>query len=314
MKTIYTYITENNTIKSSIDYNQYIDLVHETMKLKCEDIIKLHNYLIGKISANELCKIDLGEKYLLNLLSYDYGYYLKELPEELIKFFNSKHLSNYLKKLIIKYVNNPSNDLLNIIYSKKDFNQYNELELNTIYKSLEQLGLGELIVSLSFKLNSQESKDFLNNYINPLTIIKRIIYTSGLSIRPEYYQSNTVNKRDLNSQNLISIYNKLNNIDEFKALNMAKMTLNLKILDPRTFIKSLYLLVASNYNYETFIGYYNNDYSESELEKQLSNYLETNEIKTSFIKLLPKETLDKISNEEISSKENNSKKYLKRTI
>ena len=137
---------------------------------------------------------------------------------------------------------------------------------------------------------------------------------SGLSIRPEYYQSNTVNKRDLNSQNLISIYNKLNNIDEFKALNMAKMTLNLKTLDPRTFIKSLYLLVASNYNYETFIEYHNNDYSEFELEKQLSNYLETNEIKTSFIKLLPKETLDKIDNEEISSKENNSKKCLKRII
>lgn len=316
MKNIYAHKNDKEITKLTIDYNQYINLVHKTSELNYQDIIKLHTYLIGKKDINGICKIDLGEKYILNILNYDYGYYFnEEQSNELIKFFNSKHISNYLKQLIIKYVNNPSNKLIDIIYSEKDFNQYNGLEINTIYKSLEQLGLGELIIALSFKLNSQGSKEFLNNYIKPITLIKKIIYMSGLSTRPEYYKNSNVDKRDFNNRNLISIYNKLNIIDEEKSYNMAKMTLNLISLDPRTFIKSLYLLVASNYNHEIFLEYLDIDnHNESNIDKQLENYLETMTIKEAFISSLPKEILERISNEEIALKGNAIKKTIKKII
>lgn len=273
--------------RNILEYDEYIKIVHRAINMNCEDIIDIHNRLIGINDTNNLCKTEYGEKFIINILNYDFGYnYVKDTPKELLKFFNSKYTSDYLKGLINKYNNDRSSYITNLLNSDKDIKDFNEDELYSIYKLLELYGLGEIIIALSFKLDSKGAIDFLNNKINKISLIKRIIYTSGLSARPEYYSNRDANIEDLNGKMLYSIYNKLIRLDKYKGYNMALMTLNLDSLSASNFLENLYYLVQNNYNIEIeeYDGY---------------NDAVTLEIKEQFISLLPEDTLEYIKEMEL---------------
>ena len=247
--------------KNTLEYDEYIKIVHQAINMNCQDIINIHKGLIGITDTNSLCKTEYGESFILNILNYDFGYnYVKDTPVELLKFFNSKHTSDYLKKIINKYNNNQSSYISNLVNSDKDIKDFNEEELYSIYKLLELYGLSEIIIALSFKLESFGAINFLNNKVNPITLIKRIIYTSGLSARPEYYARRGARLADLNGKMLYSIYNKLVRLDEYKGLNMAIMTLSMKSMSATEFLENLYLLVENNYNLDD-LQFGNNNYS-----------------------------------------------------
>lgn len=251
MKNIQLTINSQTKRNNTLNYDNFIKIIHQATNMNCENIIKIHNALKGITDSSGICKTDYDEKFIINILNYDFGYnHVKETPEELIKFFNSKHTSDYLKELINKYNNNQSLEISTLVNSDKDIKDFNQEELYLIYKLLEKYGLSEIIIALSFKLDSPGAINFLNNKVNPITLIKRIIYTSGLSARPEYYSGRGARLSDLNGQMLYSIYNKLTRLDQNKGLNMAIMTLNMNSLETTNFLEKLYQLVENNYNLE----------------------------------------------------------------
>ena len=273
--------------RNTLEYDEYIKIVHRAINMNCEDIIDIHNSLIGINDTNNLCKTEYGEKFIINILNYDFGYnYVKDTPKELLKFFNSKYTSDYLKGLINKYNNDRASYITNLLNSDKDIKDFNEDELYSIYKLLELYGLGEIIIALSFKLDSKGAIDFLNNKINKISLIKRIIYTSGLSARPEYYSNRDANLKDLNGKMLYSIFNKLVRLDKYKGYSMLLMTLTIDSLSASNFLENLYYLVQNKYNLELEECVYYNDSI-------------TLEIKEQFINLLPEDVLEYIKEMEL---------------
>lgn len=283
--------TINCKNKKTLDYNQFIKTVHESINMNCEDIINIHNKLMGVTDPRGICQSEYGEKFMLSIINYDFGYcFVKETPKELLKFFNSTHTSNYLKQLINKYNNNQSAVVSTLVNSDKELKEFDEDELYSIYEALDKIGFGETIIALAFKLDSKGAINFLNNKVNPIRVIKRILYTSGLSARPEYYSGRGARISDLNGKMLFSIYEKLSRLDYNKGLNMVNMTLNMKRLRTSEFLESLYTLVSNNYNQEF------NEEQNTNIYVLLSEKDETPQIKQEFETLLPEQIYFEIQN------------------
>lgn len=231
-----------------ISYDKFLEILNNSKKMTSEEIIKTHKKLIGVKESSQIHQGDLGFYYIYRILEHNYGCSKPvETPYEYHKFFNSKYLSKYFKKLINKKIANKTEIIENVIKSNKTFNELTEEELYEIYLKLSELSIGNIIVAYATHLDSQSSKDFLNNKINPIILLSRIISTSGLNPRPEYYSKRGTNLSDLNSKHIISIYKKLNKLDEKKALNMLKLVFNMPTLGTNEFLKSLYALAYNNY-------------------------------------------------------------------
>ena len=239
-----------------ISYDKFLEILNNSTKITSEEIIKTHKKLIGVKDSSQIHQGDFGSHYIYRILEHNYGCSKPiEIPHEYHKFLNSKYLSNYFKELINQKIDNKTEIIENIIKSNKTFNELTEEELYEIYLKLSELSIGNIIVAYATHLDSQSSKDFLNNKINPIILLARIISTSGLNPRPEYYSKIGTNLSDLNSKHIISIYKKLNKLDEKKALNMLKLVFNMPTLGATEFLKSLYALAYNKYQFDESIIY-----------------------------------------------------------
>jgi len=241
-------LKEPNQIEE-YDYEYFCDLATSASKMKCEEIIKLHQSLIGKKYKDDEYIGDYGRKLIFNLLNYGWGKSIAiEFPQELSKFFNSKHVSDYFKQIIKTSIVKPSEIVLNAINSERNFIEFTEEEFDAIENALNEVGFHNVMLIFASKLDSDGAANFLNNKVDPMLLIKSIIERSGLNSRPDFYSGRGTMRCDLNEDMLISIYNKLAKIDKNKALNMAKMTFNMPTLGATEFLQSLYNLVYNNYN------------------------------------------------------------------
>lgn len=268
----------------NMDYTEFDALKRRILKMTCEQLITTHQSLKGKVDKSEIHdNLNYYEYYMNNVLDFDYGYSIaKSATPELHKFINSKYVSDYFKemvksKIIAKnstidadkvstYFNEKEFNFIhdaiafNAITSNREFKDFSEEEFDSIYKALQGIrkenGKRDYsytqIIALAFNLDSQGALDFLNNKLDSIVVIKRILDTSGVSSSPEYYSGRGAKLCDLNGKNLISIYNKLNRLDTKKSLAMAKMTFEMPTLGATEFINSLYSLAYNNYDLEKY--------------------------------------------------------------
>lgn len=175
-----------------------------------------------------------------------------DYPKNYTQFFNSTYFSNYIKNFVKEKVNisTKSKLLQESINSDRNLNEFTEEEFYEMNGALKEVGYSNLLTLLSFELDSKGAIDFLNNKVDSDKVIRRIITTSGLSDRPEYYSGRGAMLCDLNGNMLYLIYKKLARLDPNKGLNMAKMTLEMETLGATEFLENLYSLAANNYDLE----------------------------------------------------------------
>lgn len=279
-------------------------LVTRTVNMKCEDIIKEHRSLIDyKDEAYDYVG-DYEKRFIFMLLNHDFGYWNpKETPEELEKFFNSKYLGDYFKKIIQEELEEAMIEVPKIITSDTDVSEFTEEDFYEIESAYNQQGPSNRVFDLTFRLNTEGARKYLMNKVEPMKLIRNIILRSGLNSRPEYYSGRGATMCDLSGKHLISIYKKLLKLDPNKALNMAKMTLHMPTLGTTEFLESLYNLVENNYIFEEAnistnnlsLGSAREEERESAAIGCITSFLrgsmpdDTVSIKAQFINLLPQE-------------------------
>lgn len=237
-----------------ISYDKFLEILNNSTKITSEEIIKTHKKLIGVKDSSQIHQGDLGFYYIYRILDHNYGKNKPiETPHEYHKFLNSKYLSNYFKELINQKIDNKTELLETAINSNRTFNELTEEEIYEIYIKMSEISIGNLIIAYATHLDSPSAKNFLNKRINPIILLARIISTSGLNPRPEYYSGRGTNLGDLNSNHILSIYKKLKNLDEQKALNMLKLTFNMPTLGATEFLQSLYNLACNKYKFDESI-------------------------------------------------------------
>jgi len=156
-------LKEPNQIEE-YDYEYFCDLATSASKMKCEEIIKLHQSLIGKKYKDDEYIGDYGRKLIFNLLNYGWGKSIAiEFPQELSKFFNSKHVSDYFKQIIKTSIVKPSEIVLNAINSERNFIEFTEEEFDAIENALNEVGFHNVMLIFASKLDSDGAANFLNN-------------------------------------------------------------------------------------------------------------------------------------------------------
>lgn len=300
---------DKNTEKKHIEQydSEFIHkLIKRVINMNCEEIIKEHRSLIN-------CKIlphnyvgNYGKWFIFGLLNHDYGYcFPKETPRELDKFFHSQYFSNIYKEIIQEELEKSSINVPKIIKSDKNISEFTEKDFYEIDFAYQQQEPCDRIFNLTFRLNTEGARNFLLNRVEPMKLIKRIVLTSGLNSRAEYYSGRGAIMSDLNGKHLIAIYQKLARLDRIKALNMMKMTLHMPTLGATEFLESLYNLVENNYVFEkTIISTNNLSLGSARTEERnsiaiasIATFLcgskrdETATIKAQFISLLPQEVV-----------------------
>ena len=262
--TLVKFYEDNNVLEiiptNNFDYDEFSMLEKRITKMNCEQLIETHKSLIGKTDAKGIHEGEFGEYYFARALDHNFGYSIvKETPLSLSEFFQSKYISDYLKELIKTKIKNPLGLVLNVINSDKSFLDFTGDEFNILYNALQGIRKenGKVdysynyILALAFNLDSDGARDFLNNKVDQLTMIKRIVSTSGLVNSPEYYSGRGARECDLNGKMLYAIYTKLSKLDKNKALNMVKMTFEIPTLGATEFLESLYNLVCNNYIFDS---------------------------------------------------------------
>lgn len=237
-----------------INYEQFKEIIFASHGMYSDKLIELHSSLIDKdyvdYSGN---KSNCAIKFIYEILDCCWGKSIAvDYPKNYTKFFNSTYFSNYLKNFIKEKVDisTKSKLLQDIINSEKKLGELTEKEFYEINEALKEVGYSNLLTILSFELDSKGAIDFLNNRVDSYTVIRRIVTTSGLSDRPEFYSGRGTMLCDLNSNMLYLIYKKLARLAPNKGLNMAKMTLEMSSLGATEFLENLYSLAANNYDLE----------------------------------------------------------------
>ncbi len=283
---------------------EFYALVDSTIYLPCDRIIKLHKSLIGKKHKTTDGIEDYGRNFMFKLLNIDYGYmFPKQLSKDLEEFFNSEHTSNYFKNLIQTEFEQFSVPVPKAVTSNKSISDFTEEDFEEIASTYAKIGSTNKIFALLFRLNSEGARNYLVNKADPEKVIHRIVLTSGLNDRPEFYSGRGAKMSDLNGNHLISIYNKLYKLDPQRALNMAQMTIDMDSLGATEFLESLYSLAENDYDLsKTKIS--TNNFSvgnKREQDRDIFAYTAiiaafgrqtydcTSTIKTQFIDLLPQQ-------------------------
>lgn len=283
------------------DFAEFCALEKKIPEMTCEQMIATHHHMIGKIDASGICKEDFGQYYMWRVLNHNLGYCTEgESTAEFSKFFNSKYTSDYMKQLVKDRVKEPSEIVLGAIDSERNFIEFTEEEYDEIYQALEQshrekgeMDISNLILSIAFQLNSEGAIRFLNHKVNPVTIIQKIVSTSGLSISPDYYATRGATLTDLNGEMLYAIYKKIERLDRNKAMSMATMTLTMSTLGATEFLESLYGLAWNDYDIDAFYSSFRGDNH----EKRIINFeslAATSQIKERFKHLLPPEVVREV--------------------
>lgn|GEM_PF-3160989 len=245
----------------NMDYTEFQALEKRMEKMTCEQLITTHQSLVGKVNTSGIHdNLNYYDYFMSIALDKDFGYSIpKDTESGVVEFLNSQYVSTYYKEWIAKKIadkkllqeNTPQADIVyGAIKSERTIAEFNENEFDAIYRALQENYdySNYAILALAFKLNSQGAIGFLNNQVDPITVAKRIVSTSGLSNRPEYYSGRGAKLGDMNGKHLISIFQKLSRLDVGKALNMVKMTMEMPTLGATEFIESLYRLAYSGYN------------------------------------------------------------------
>jgi len=284
-------------------------VVIQAINMTCEDIIKAHKNLTEKKFINDDYIGDYGRSFMTKLLSFDYGYcFPKEMPKGLEQFFNSKYFSDNFKTILKEIIEKTPSCVPELLNSEKSLSEFTEEEFNDIASTCRHISYDNIMIILALKLNSEGARNFLMNRVDPMTLIERIVLTSGLNDRAEYYSGRGALMCDFNGEHLISIYNKLAKLDSHKALNMAKMALNMPTLGATEFLESLYNLAQNDYKLdETTISTNNVSLGSTRDEERTSisiasiaSFLcgsrrdETFAIKSQFLNLLPQEIVERI--------------------
>jgi len=237
-----------------INYEQFKDIIFKSRSMNSDELIELYTSLINKNYINYSGnKSNCAIKFIYEILDCCWGKSIAvEFPKNYTRFINSPYFSNYIKKIVNEKVDmsNRTEMLQNIINSDKKLSELTEEEFYEVNEALKEVGYSNLLTLLSFELDSKGAIEFLNNRVDAYTVIRRIITTSGLSDRPEYYSGRGAMLCDLNSNMLYLIYKKLARLDLNKGLNMAKMTLQMETLGATEFLENLYSLAANNYDLE----------------------------------------------------------------
>ena len=300
-----------------INYEQFKEIFFESRSMNCDELIELHSNLIDKNYINYSGnKSNCAIKFIYEILDCCYGKSIAvDYPKNYTKFFNSTYFSNYIKSFIKEKVNisTKSKLLQESINSDRNLNEFTEEEFYEINETLKEVGYSNLLTILSFELDSKGAIDFLNNKVDSDTVIRRIITTSGLSDRPEYYSGRGAMICDLNSNMLYLIYKKLARLDSNKGLNMAKMTLEMSTLGATEFLENLYSLAYNNYDLEKIkLSSDNVSFGNSRGDSMFAIGLAslastlgtprtdvTPSIKESFINMLPEKVINNIDLEQI---------------
>lgn len=245
----------------SVDFNyqELYALVEVAKKSNAEKIQELHQCIMGLTYKTGETIASADETFMDMLLNYDFGKASPvEMPAELIKFFNSEYVSNYYKVKLMDKIIKPYDLVIIDLTEEKGIKDLTGEEWDMLYKAIinsnDYHKKGQYFYRsffpLAFQINSAGAKDFLNNYANPYDVIKRIVYTSGLNARPDYYLGRGTNLGDLNEKMLFSIFLKLERLDIDKSLAMAKLAYNMPTLGATEFLNSLYRLATNDYDLE----------------------------------------------------------------
>ena len=302
---------------NDIKYEEFKEIISASRSMNSDKLIELHTSLIDKNCINYSGnKSNCAIKFVYEILDYCWGKSIAmDYPKNYTKFFNSTYFSNYIKSFIKEKVNisTKSKLLQESINSDRNLNEFTEEEFFEINESLKEVGYSNLLTLLSFELDSKGAIDFLNNKVDSHTVIRRIITTSGLSDRPEYYSGRGAMLCDLNSNMLYLIYKKLARLDSNKGLNMVKMTLEMSTLGATEFLENLYSLAANNYDLEKIkLSSDNVSFGNSRGNSMFANGLAslasslsstrgdaTPSIKECFINKIPEEVINNIDLQQI---------------
>lgn len=235
------------------DYQELSALANSAQTSDEEKIQKMHESLKGLTFESEGENVLADDYFIHLLLDFNYGKNLPlEIPDEYIKFFNSDYLSNYIKN---KVKENVPSIYEEIKLDEKSLADLTGSELNSLIEALRNSPNNRsyndcfyrYLFPLAFYLDSPGAQEFLDCYADSFEVIKRIIYTSGLSAQASYYSGRGTNLGDLNEEHLFAIYRKLDKINSDKSLAMATLAYNMPTLGATEFLNSLYQLAKNDY-------------------------------------------------------------------
>ena len=244
---------------TDFDYREFQALVLRIPNRNCEQLIEMHQSLIDrKDEGGTYDGMNYCELFMTTMLNFEYDH--NETPE-LIKFFNSKHTSDFFKQMVKDKVKEPTKIVSEAINSERPFSDFTEDEFDSIYESMQSLikenGAVDFsfmnIVELAFRLDSKGAIGFLNNKVHHMVVINHILEKSGVPSTAIYREPTALKGDALNK-----IYAKLYRLDPKKAESMSRMTMAMHTLDAGCFITSLIDLADNGYYLDKTTGSYNN--------------------------------------------------------
>lgn len=258
---------------------EFYKICQKFIKVSEKELIKKHQYLLELTKQNNSQTL-YGQYYIEELLRCNYGYnHPIEITPAIYSFFNSTYFSNYYKQVLKeKFINKENtSEAIKILSSDTKLTDLTGKEIALIYHELLKNDVEGMldyystqVLALTFFLDSKGATDFLNKEVSPLVVIKRIIATSGLCNSPEFYSGRGACISDLSGSQLVAIFNKLEKLDDKKALAMLKMTMKAPTLGATEFIHSLFRLAMNEYNLdESVISTNNFDLGQNTYSKQI---------------------------------------------
>lgn len=244
---------------ADFDYLELSSFAHVAQEANEEEIEELHKCLKGLTYESSGKEIDASEEFMNMLLNYNFGKASPvDMPPEYIKFFNSEYVSNFYKTMLINKVIVPYNVTNVDLSGKRGIKDLTGEEWNTLYEIItsnpQVFGRTQDyyngLFPLALQIDSEGARDFINNYMDQIKVIKRIMRTSGLTPDPSYYSGRGTRLSDLTHLTLFAIFLKLEKLDENKGYAMAQLAYNMKTLGATEFITSLYSLVKADYDIE----------------------------------------------------------------
>lgn len=191
---------------------------------------------------------EYGTQHLINTLLKDYDRSIVvELTDGDLEFVNSSFVSAFMKRLMIRYINEDEKledkeATKKILLSSKTFNDMTCDEFEQVFN-----GLGAkikynyvplLFTRYFFTINGDGAKEFITTKLDKEYVARQLIRTSGMTDRSEYYAGLGVRYCDLSDKNLTSIYKKLLKLNKEHAKEFFIMVNSMKTLGATEFIDS----------------------------------------------------------------------------
>jgi len=246
--------------------SEYQRIINKLELMKSEEEFRsAHEKLINKKSVNGSYEIkDCAVNFIEAFFNLEWGRsYVFLYTNGAKKFIHSKYLSDYFKNSIKSLltcedeVEAEENKLHIILNGDKLINDMTLDELQLLYDSITAFyksvdgdvapNIASSFVTFLYKLDGKAVQQFIKKNIDNNELAKQILLTSGLHYSGSYYSGRGVNLGDLNSTNLISIFEKLFKLDINYAYMFVKMIKNMKTLGATEVINSFYNLASNEF-------------------------------------------------------------------